>query len=160
MHTAARQYVSSIISAGRYGTVIEVGGRDVNGGVRGLIRYRSYTCVDLYPGEGVDVVADCRDWSPPVKADLVLALEVLEHAEDPAGVVKACISYLADGGRMVLTCAGPGREPHSGIDGEAVRPGEHYQNIDPDDLRGWLAELDDLDVTQRGPDLYATGVRR
>lgn len=161
MHAAARAFVAGVLAGSHFGRVVEVGGRDVNGGVRDLFTCDSYTSLDLESGPGVDVVADCREWAPPEHVDLVLALEVLEHAPEPAGVVKAAVSYLAPGGLLVLTCAGPGRAPHSGHDGGPVHAGEHYANVDPGDLDQWLAELVDVEV-QYAPapcDVYAVGRR-
>ena len=160
MHAEALAYATEHLSGKTFTNVVEVGGRDINGGVRHLFTAKSYTSLDLHAGPGVDVVSDCRDWKPVKLADLVICMEVLEHADDPAGVVKACISYLRKGGRLLVTAAGPGREPHSSYDGGAVRPGEYYANVDPDDLAGWMAELGKVSVVQNGPDVYATGVRR
>jgi len=160
MHPEAHAYAESILAGRHFRRAVEVGGRDVNGGVRHLFTADEYVSLDLEPGPGVDVVTDCRDWAPPQPVDLVVCCEVLEHAPDPAGVVKTCISYLAPGGLLVLSCAGPGRAPHSGHDGAPwLKPGDHYANIFPNDLEDWLAELDDVQVTYAaGPcDLYATG---
>lgn len=160
MHAEALDYAASLLTGRTFAAVVEVGGRNINGGVRHLFTADSYTAIDLHDGPGVDVVADCRDWKPASPVDLVVCMEVLEHAPDPKGVVDACISYLAPGGLLVLTAAGPGREPHSGLDGAAVRGGEHYANIDPGELRQWLSGLAEPQVTQRGPDVYAAGIRR
>lgn len=160
MHAEARGYVAGVLAGQRYDLAVEVGGRWINGGVRDLIDCAQYIALDLHDGPGVDIVADARDWTPPRLAGLLVCCEVLEHADDAAGVVKACLAMLAPGGRAVFTCAGPGRDPHSGLDGGPVRPGEHYANVDPADMRAWLAELDQVDVVHypsRG-DLYATGV--
>jgi SAM-dependent methyltransferase len=162
MHAAARSFVAGALAGSHFGAVVEIGGRDINGGVRDLFTCDTYVSLDLEPGAGVDVVTDCRDWTPPEPVDLVICCEVLEHAPDPAGVVKAAVSYLAPGGLLVVTAAGPGRAAHSGHDGGPVRPGEHYGNIDPDDLDQWLAELDDVQVVYAPMpcDVYATGMRR
>lgn len=160
MHTEARQYVAGVVAEQRYGAVVEVGGRWINGGVRDLIGCESYTSLDLHPGGDVDVVTDVRDWTPPAPVDLVICCEVIEHADDAEGVVAACLRMLAPGGRFVMTCAGPGRDPHSAIDGGPVRPGEHYANIEAAEMKAWLDALDDVQVLHyptRG-DLYATGV--
>lgn len=131
-------FTSQAAGLGSHDLVVDVGGRDVNGTVRHLFPAKRYIAVDLYPGPCVDVVADIRDWEPPTPADLVLCAEVLEHAPDPAGVVKACHRILKPGGLLILSCAAPPRLPHSGVDGGAVRPDEHYGNIHPDDLQSWL----------------------
>jgi SAM-dependent methyltransferase len=163
MHDAARQYVAGVVAGQRYARVVEVGGRDINGGVRQLIDANTYLGIDLEAGPGVDVVADCRFWEPPWPASLVLCCEVLEHAPDPRAVVDACIGYLRPGGRLIVTCAGPGRAPHSGHDGGPVDPDEYYGNVEPDDLEKWLAEdLEAVRVKYNGiaKDVYATGIRR
>ena len=163
MHDAAKQYIAGVVAGGRYARVVDVGGRDVNGSIRDLVDAQVYVAVDLEDGPGVDVVADCRHWSPPWQASLVLCAEVLEHAPEPREVVDACISYLRPGGRLVVTCAGPGREPHSGHDGGPVDPDEYYENVDPERLEKWLAEdLEAVTVRYNGiaKDVYATGIRR
>jgi SAM-dependent methyltransferase len=164
MHAEAYAYVKATLDGTTWDRVVEVGGRVVVGTIRDLVHCQSYTSLDLLPGPGVDVVADCRDWQPPEPVDLVLVAEVLEHARDPAGILTACVRYLRPGGRLVVTCAGPGREPHSGIDGGPPHSGEWYANVDPDDLRVWLAVagLKAFSI-ERNPvacDVYATGIKR
>lgn len=160
MHAEAREYVARTVPGRHYRTVVEVGGRWINGGVRDLISATTYTSLDLHPGGDVDVVADVCEWTPPVPVDLVICCEVIEHAPDARGVVEACVKMLAPGGRVVITCAGPGRAPHSGLDGGQVRADEWYANVEPEDLQSWLAGLDGVEVehhASRG-DLYATAV--
>lgn len=163
MHPEARAYVARTIGGQHFGDVIDVGGRDVNGSIKDLAMSDHWTSIDLEPGAGVDIVADCREWNPPAPVDLVVCCEVLEHAPDAVGVIDACVRYLRPGGRLVLTCAGPGRAPHSGHDGWDVRAGEHYANIDPVWLQGVLAErgLQQIRVeTHPGHhDVYATATR-
>lgn len=161
MHTEARTYVAGVVAGAHFPAVVEVGGRWINGGVRDLVSCETYTSLDLHPGGDVDVVIDVRDWRPPGPVDLVVCCEVIEHAEHAEGVVAACLALLAPGGRFVMTCAGPGRDPHSALDGGTVRPGEHYANIEPAEMKAWLDQLDDVQVLHyptRG-DLYATGIR-
>jgi hypothetical protein len=163
MHDAARTYVAGVVAGQRYARVVEVGGRDINGGIRDLVDAGTYVGIDLEDGPGVDVVADCRFWEPPWKASLAVCCEVLEHAEFPRSVVDACVGYLRPGGRLVLTCAGPGRAAHSGHDGGPVQEDEHYANVDPGDLEKWLAEdLEAVAVRYNGVacDVYATGIKR
>lgn len=163
MHNPAFRYVAGVVEGRQYARVVEVGSRDINGQVRSLIDAGTYIGIDLEEGPGVDVVADCRWWEPPWPASLVVCCEVLEHAEDPAAVVKAAISYLKVGGRLVVTCAGPGRAPHSGHDGGPVHDGEHYANIEPADLEWWMGEgLEAVRVEFHAipHDVYATGIKR
>jgi SAM-dependent methyltransferase len=163
MHEPAWRYVASITLGKRYSRVVEVGSRNVNGSIRELVQAGTYIGIDLEDGPGVDVVGDCRFWEPPWKAALVVCCEVLEHAPDPRAVVEACVGYLRPGGRLILTCAGPGREPHSGHDGGPVAQGEHYANVDPDDLEAWLTDGLEAVVVKYNAiasDCYATGIRR
>lgn len=163
MHDSAFRYVASVVAGQKYARVVEVGSRNVNGGVRELVDAGIYIGIDLEEGPGVDVVADARYWEPPWDASAVLCLEVLEHADDPAAVVKACIGYIKVGGRLIVTCAGPGRAPHSGHDGGPIRDGEHYANIEPTDLEQWMAEgLEAVRVEYHAipKDVYATGIKR
>lgn len=145
------------------GAVIDLGGRDINGSPRRLFGTSDYTVIDLHEGPGVDVIADARDWAPEEKVDVVVCAEVLEHAADPAAVLDAAKGWLKQGGVLLVTAAGPGREPHSGLDGGPVRSGEHYANIDPDDLRealtaGWYSA--DVEHDPQHGDVYAVAVRR
>ena len=162
MHTAAHDFVAATLDEQYFPTVVEIGGRHINGGVLDTFTCDRYTSLDLEPGRGVDVVTDCRAWTPPEPVDLVICCEVLEHAPDAAGVVQAAASYLKPGGLLVLSAAGPGRAPHSGHDGGLPAPDEYYGNVDPDDLRTWLSEHF-IDVTvgyAPGPcDVYATATK-
>lgn len=152
MHAAARSFVQQQIGGKHYGRVIEIGGRDINGGVTDLFTCDRYTSIDLEPGPGVDVVADATTYEPDYRADLVICCEVLEHAPDQRGVVEAALSWLAPGGVLVVTAGGPGRAPHSGHDGGPPHEGEHYGNLDPDDLNRWLLGCEQVHV------VYAPGV--
>lgn len=163
MHDAAYRYVAGVVAGQLYARVVEVGGRAVNGSVRDLVSAGDYISIDLEDGPEVDVVGDCRDWEPPWPASLVVCCEVLEHAPEAREVVDSCIRFLKPGGRLILTCAGPGRAPHSGHDGGPVQANEWYENIDPADLEKWLAEdLEMVRVTYNGvaKDVYATGIKR
>jgi SAM-dependent methyltransferase len=131
MHAAAYAYAARKLAAGHYPFVVEVGGRDINGGVRALFTCDAYVSIDLEPGPGVDVVGDALDWRPPGHVDLVICCEVLEHEARQEELLRHMLGWLAPGGALLVTAGGPGREPHSGHDGGRVRPDEHYGNLDP-----------------------------
>ena len=165
MHPAARAYVARTLGDGTvWPRVAEVGGRNINGGVRDLVPHGRWWSVDLEDGPDVDAVGDCRVLRPPWPADLVVCCEVLEHTPDPKGVLLSATGYLAAGGRLLVTCAGPGRAPHSGHDGMAVREGEHYGNISDDELRRWMVDaglvLVQVEDNPADCDTYGTGVKR
>lgn len=162
MHTEALAWLTTQTEGlGPQHLVVDVGGRDINGTVRPLVNADSYIAVDLHPGPCVDVVADIRDWEPPEPANLVFCAEVLEHAPDAAGVVAACYRLLRPSGLLLLTAAAPPRGSHSAIDGSGLRPGEHYANIDPDELETWLADWSTSNVEYHAGwgDVYARATR-
>lgn len=138
MHAEARAFIAQ--HAGRVGSVVEYGGRDVNGGVRDLFDAEQWVSIDVAPGPGVDIVADAAVWRPARPADLVVCCEVLEHTDQGEQIIKNAAASLSPGGRLLLTAACDLRAPHSGVDGGSVRAGEWYRNVDPDELADWLAE--------------------
>ena len=146
--------------------VLEFGSKNVNGSVRklaGIAAAEVFHGVDLVPGDGVDEVCDAADYIPPSELfDLVVTTEMLEHCPHPERVIGNAARCLTDGGVFVMTAAGPGRHPHSAVDGKRLRDGEHYGNIDPDELRGWLATRFDrflIDVQRNPADVRAIAWR-
>ena len=101
--------------------------------------------------------------------DCIVCCEVLEHIGDPSALLAHLWRVIQPGGCLIVTCAGPGRLPHSGIDGGPLRSGEPYENVDATILRGWLVaarflhvvitdgpgELDALADPSQPGDLYA-----
>lgn len=141
-------------------SVIEIGSRNLNGTVRPLFPAAKWIGLDLYPGPDVDVVCDMLDYTPDSKVDLVVCCEVLEHADRWADMLRHASTWLVKNGRLLVTCAGPGRRPHSHVDGKKVRPGEYYGNIHPDELRrvlGWCG-LDVLICTQLHDDTQSAAI--
>jgi hypothetical protein len=151
--------------------VYEVGSLDINGSIRALFPdAEAYHGVDLVPGPAVDAVGDGETHVPPFAPDCVVCCEVLEHALEPEAIVRQMAKVLAPGGTLVVTCAGPGRIPHSAVDGGNLRRGEHYQAVGAEQLYVWMnrAGLTDvcvetgagvveanLDGTREDADLYA-----
>ncbi len=133
MHAQVRTFVERWVRPDTDDPVIEIGSRNVNGGLRDLFprspAYQTYHGIDIMPGDGVDEVADAATWEPPELADCVICCEVLEHAANWQGIVSKACSWLRPGGRLIVTCAGAGRRPHSAIDGCDLRPDEHYGNL-------------------------------
>lgn len=147
---------------GPFYKVIEIGSRDINGGVRDLFSHAVYIGVDVAPGPGVDRVADGATWEPMGDVDCVVCCETLEHAANAREIVRNCVKMLDKGGTLIITAAGPGRDPHSAIDLDPIRDTEYYRNIDPDDLRGWidLPDCEVVDASTRGyTDVYAVAVK-
>lgn len=162
MHDEAYEYVAAAVSRhGPFGRVVEFGSLDLNGTVRGLFGDADYIGVDLQPGPGVDQVADAVDWGTDDPVDCVVCCEVFEHTAGWPWIIEAAHRALKPHGWLIITAAGPGRGPHSALDGNALRPGEHYANIEPADLGVTLADsgFDEVDVDQTGVDVRATARR-
>lgn len=139
MHPSAYEFAAAALDGGHYPTVVDVGGRDINGTANALFTADQRTSIDLHAGPNVDVVGDALDWAPDALVDLVICMEVLEHEPRQQELVEHMLTWLAPGGRILITAGGPGRAPHSAIDGGFVRPGEPYKNLDPRELCDWFA---------------------
>ncbi len=155
--------------------VYEVGSLILNGTIRPLFHDAvAYHGIDRVPGPGVDAVADGATYRPPFAPDCVVCCEVLEHADHARALVQQLAAVVADGGKVIVTCAGPGRLAHSAVDGGPLRAGEYYGPVFPGPLTDWLeaAGLGRVTVLQalgepaarRGDtdlagDLYAVGYK-
>ena len=133
MHEDVADYCRRWATTGP-GTGLDIGGRDLNGHPRHLWPAVRWLVLDLRPGPGVDIVADATTSQDHGVHDVVLCTEVLEHVEDWPAVVATAARSVAAGGRLVITCAGPGRVPHSGIEATSIQPGEHYRNVTAQEL--------------------------
>lgn len=160
MHDAAYQFVTDAVAARPHtpAAVLEFGAYNVNGSVRPLFRGAArYHGIDIRPGPCVDEVADAATYDGGAQYDVVVTTEMLEHAPDPAACLRAAWRSLRPGGVLILTAAGPGRAPHGCDGGPGVPPGEHYGNLDPDELAGWLAAWRDVRIVTNpaAGDVYA-----
>lgn len=140
MHAEAMQWVKQHVAGNEFDRVIELGSRDVNGSVRDLFPGAEFVGVDIGDGPGVDVVCDAADYVTDQPADCVVSTEMLEHTARARETVIAAFNMLKPGGMLVMTAAGPGRAPHSAVDGRTLREGEFYENVHPDALAFWLEE--------------------
>jgi hypothetical protein len=146
MHAEAYEWVRAHATAAQM-SVLDIGGRNVNGSVRELFPGADpWHVLDILPGAGVDIVADATKWVSPRPYDMVVSTECLEHAAGWPSILDTAFMALVPGGRLLLTTAGPGRAPHSGVDGGALRPGEYYGNIDPLELYEVLDGIGFVDV--------------
>jgi hypothetical protein len=148
MHEAAMQWIAKHATAEPV-TVLDIGGRDVNGSPRHLFPAAAvYTILDIRPGDDVDIVADAATWDPGGRLwDVVICAETFEHTASWRAICRTAYAACAPGGRLIVTTAAPGRPPHSAVDGEfRLLPGEHYANIRPAELGRVLAEAGWADV--------------
>lgn len=161
MHSEAYEFVRS------HGTsdpvsVIEIGSRNINGTVRDHFPHAHWIGLDLHPGPCVDVVCNAEFYQPVELVETVICCEVLEHAHNWQRLIATGASWLNPGGRMIVTCAGPGRPEHSAIDGRPrLMPGEYYRNLSADEvaLEMHVAGLVDIAADQVGQDTQATGTK-
>lgn len=162
MHPGAFEFV------GRYATtdaisVIEVGSRDLNGSIRCHFPAATWTGLDLHSGPSVDLVMDALDYTPADLVDLVIIAEVFEHCPYWGEVLHHVANWLKPSGRIIITAAGPGRDPHSAIHGGPLHPDEHYGNVSQTELIEELrfAGLTDIEVSgnEYWKDTYAIAVK-
>lgn len=162
MHPAASAFVA--LTAERFGpfeSVLELGGRDINGSVRPFFAPSRYVSVDIVDGPGVDVVADATVYRPDERFDAVVCCETLEHVPDPDGFIATAWGALHPGGVLIVTAACPPRAGHSAVDGGSLRAGEFYLNVEPALLAAWLVGWKDVEIEtheDRG-DIYAAAVK-
>jgi SAM-dependent methyltransferase len=129
--------------------VLDLGGRNLNGSARDAFpNAKTYTVLDILPGEGVDIVANAATWEPPHQWDVIVSAECFEHTASWPAICRTAYKACKPGGRLILTTAAPGRPPHSGIDGEfRLHPGEHYANVPASELERVLIETGFRDIT-------------
>lgn len=164
MHPAAHDYIANQVARRcPFVSVLEIGSRDINGGIRDLFDRHDtvFEGVDIVEGAGVDWVCDATITLPKGPYDCVVCCEVFEHLRGWPRIVRNAHRVLMTGGVLMVTMAGPGRVEHSAVDGGALRPDEWYRNVDPECLRRALgyAGFGEVDVDQAGADVRATGVK-
>jgi SAM-dependent methyltransferase len=165
MHEESLQWALDKIPNADGLDVIEVGGADVNGNIRHLFtKSKSYQCVDIAAGVGVDIVAPFEHWAfaqQPEMYDLVVSLEVLEHAEGWRQMIQGALRVLRPGGKFIGTCATINRAPHSAWGANEPLPGEHYANVSPQDLSTELLGFSDwtIRVTRGSMDIQWAAVK-
>lgn len=141
MHPAAALFLARCHIPHPAPTVYEVGAANHNGRSRDYLpaipaRWVGY---DLLPGDGVQVVGDAADTLANVPpCDVMVSTEVLEHCAHWVRLLHRMCATVKPGGHLVVTCAGPGREPH-GANGGPVLPDEHYGNVSLDDVTAVVA---------------------
>lgn len=158
MHKAVRDWVGHCIDLfdlDKATTVLDLGGRDVNGTTRELFNTDRYVVVDQAAHPSVHVVADAATVRLDERFDAVVCTEVLEHTPHGAAICATAQHHLNPAGVFIATMAGPGRSAH-GASGEMLPPpGEWYQNVEPAELANWLsgAGFTEWEIDTQGFDL-------
>lgn len=162
MHAEAYSWVKMVADGiDKKGRVLDMGSRDINGTCRPLFPDSEYIGIDLTDDlPGVDFVGDAAYWVGDGRQfDVVVCTEVLEHTGQGPGICVNAHALLKQGGVFVVTAAGVGRMPHSGIDGGPLREREFYRNVTRDDLKLWLDDFAFVLINENGHDIYALAVK-
>lgn len=170
MHDGVTDWTQQWISPCR--TVIDVGGRDINGTAVQAFHstpYEQWVIVDvrdsLIPDHcDLAFVADFADFDPPAEVgpvDFVLCTEVFEHAETWREICANAFRVLEWGGRFIVTTVTPAYGPHSAEDGNEIKPGEYYDGIIPEELEAVLEGVGfrNVQIQVGGPFLNAVGTK-
>jgi len=121
MHPSAMAFaVNALAGECRGKRVLEAGAYDVNGSVAPHVRMTlgpaEYVATDMREGPGVDYVCKAEDFGalPGVAGamDVVICLEMLEHAADWQGAMRGLIAAMAPGAVLVLTTRSEGFPLH------------------------------------------------
>lgn len=89
--------------------VLEVGSRNIRGSIRGYLESLhpgEYTGIDIFPGEGVDLILDIHQLENHFGQnvfDLIVCSDTLEHIENQESAAYNMHSVLKIGGRLVLS---------------------------------------------------------
>lgn len=163
MHAEAFMWVNDY-APHNASTVLDIGGRNINGTVRSLFPTAVvYTALDIADGPEVNIVADAATWTPDREYDVVVCCEVFEHTDAWPDIINTAFKACRPGGLFIATMAGPGRPEHSAIDGQfRLHPGEYYGNVEPVELRevlevcGWTGIVVDQRQSPADVRLVAT----
>ena len=134
------------------GRVFEAGSMDVNGTPRPFFDATEYVGADWRPGPGVDWVGLIHDYTvkPDGYFDTVVSTETLEHDPNWPYSVNRMVDLVRVGGSLVITCAGPGREPHCVETAPPTSVGtiktRYYGNLSLRDLLGQILNRADFRV--------------
>lgn len=159
MHNEAFAFVKQFATNDAI-SVIEIGSRNINGSVRMLFPNATWTGLDLYEGPAVDWVGNALDYHPHDAVDVCICCEVLEHSDEWYELITNAACWLKPLGRLIVTCAGPGRAAHSHHDGCQLRDGEYYGNLLAVDLRGAIVDAGLIPIIchQLGADTQAVAI--
>jgi SAM-dependent methyltransferase len=115
VHPSAMAFACSALTAADVAgkRVVEAGAYDVNGSVRPHVEALGpamYLGTDMRDGPGVDYVIAAEDLLPVYAglADVMINMEMLEHAADWQAAMRGLIGALAEGGVLVLTTRSEG----------------------------------------------------
>ena len=143
MHDAAFQFYKRELENLKPLDVLEFGSYNINGSVRDAYpQAKSWWGIDIADGPGVDEVADASQWKTSMAFDVVACAEAFEHTPEWRKIIRNAHHHLKVGGLFVASCASRDRPPHSAFDGGAVREGEYYANVSPEEMIEFMEQLE------------------
>jgi SAM-dependent methyltransferase len=85
------------------GHVLDIGGGEKTR-YKNIFSFDSFTCLDIYEGEGIDIVASADDMPLANDSkDSILSTQMLEHVKFPEKCVREMNRVLKPGGYAVIT---------------------------------------------------------
>lgn len=168
MHAEAMQWVRRWETHDPEKIVIELGSRNTSGaGVRQFFTGTQYIGIDAVEGPDVDVVANAATVRPSKPVDLVVCCELMEHTPYWREILNNAFLALKPGGRLILTCAGPGRGVHGVNHDDPDQPG-WYGNVPANAIANvlsaqgwseiWAQEVPHTSTILGGTDTQATAI--
>jgi SAM-dependent methyltransferase len=149
-------------------TILDCGSLDINGNNRKFFdNYKSYTGLDVGPGNNVDIISRVHEYKTKKKYSVVISGEMLEHDEYWEQSLQRMINLTKSGGIIILTCATEGRPEHGTTrtsPQDAPYIGDYYKNLTETDFRSVIDTelfLDfAFDVNTEHCDLYFYGIKK
>lgn len=129
MHAEAMAWVQQWETHDPNLLVIELGSRNTSGeGIRQFFTGTQYIGIDAVFGPDVDLVANAATVKPSQPVDIVVCCELFEHTPYWREILNNAFLMLKPGGRLIATCAGPGRAVHGVNHDDPDQPG-WYGNV-------------------------------
>lgn len=168
MHEEAMSWVQQWGTHDPETIVVELGSRNTSGrGIRQFFTGTQYVGIDAVEGPDVDMVGNAATVRLSRPVDLVVCCELLEHTPYWREVLNNAFLMLKPGGRLIVTCAGPGRAVHGVNHDDPDQPG-WYGNVPVHAIdqvlssQGWsevsVSEVDHNSTDLGGTDSRATAV--
>jgi len=118
--------------------VLDVWSMDINGNNRYLFEDSTYTWIDVWPGNNVDIVCSWHEYSPDKEYDVVISTEMLEHNKYWKETLQNMVRLLEDWGLLLFTCAWEWRAEHGTTRTtpfDAPYTNDYYRNVNEEMLR-------------------------
>lgn len=145
--------------------VLDCGSFDINGNNRYLFEACNYTGIDIIDGKNVDIVVHVDQFKPPVKFDVVISTEMLEHDFNYVKSLQNMFCLTKPGGLLLFTAAGTGRPEHGTSEhtpADSPMTQNYYCNITVEMLLMalTLSEFSWFEISYLNTDIRFAGIKR